>query len=93
MNPARNHKERTDDDDETDVFVELLAQQIRCIDAQIHEDRRGHEQRDERFVAVVMPPVRRRERHQRDRQQQRDEGQGRDERELGAEHRLGPCCY
>ena len=92
MNTARDDEERPDDDDEAQILMELLMQQFGSMDSQIHEDRRGHEQRHQRFVAVVMPPLRGGERRERDREQQRHEGQSSDERKLSANHKLDSCC-
>ena len=97
MNPAGNYEQRADDDDEAQILVEFfvqdLAPRLPEVEPEVHENRERGDGRDERFVAVLMPPLWRNEWQQRDRHEQCDEGQGTEERELGAEHKLGPCCY
>ncbi len=97
VNPARDHEKRADDHDEAQILVEFLVQRLTSrlaqVEPEVDDNREREGGRDERLVAVLMPPVRRDEWQQRDRQEQRDEGQGSDERKLGAEHKLAPCCY
>jgi hypothetical protein len=89
----RDHEQGADHHDEAEVLVGLLAEHrpsgLAQCHSQLQQDGERDEDRDEGFVAVRVPPVRREERGDRDRQQQHHKGQDADERELGAEHGAG----